>query len=149
MINGVADISLQIGTSIYRLKDLYSKTIYATKALNVYSTPSGKKIVATIKAGDPIGIIQGYYPKGRNGSVDNFLIVGPTTKDNGFVKYSANNFSEYKLAQQGTKTQKQKAEEDTKEEQPWYMKLTGQILPWAVLGFIGYKVLDGQLKNGK
>lgn len=139
MINGVADISLQIGTSIYRLKDLYSKTVYATKVLSVYSTPSGKKVIATIKAGEPIGVIQGYYPKGRMGAIDNFLIVGPTTKDNGFVKYASGNFSEYKLQQQGTKTQKEKSDTEAKEEQPWYLKLSGQILPWALLGFIGFQ----------
>ncbi len=147
MINGTGDISLQIGLGIYKLTDLYSKTIYATKALNVYQSPLGKKILYTIKAGDPIGVIRGYYPKGRNGAVDNFIIVGPNTVNLAFVKYAAGNFSEYKLSQQGTKTEKEKAEKEAAEEQPWYIKLSKQVLPWAFGGAIFYTWMKSNGRN--
>lgn len=143
--SGVGDISLQIGSSIFRLVDLYAKTIYATRELKVYATPSGKKIVATIKAGEPIGTIRGYYPKGRNGAVNNFIIVGPNSKEIFFVPYSASNFSETKLKQQGTKTQQELVTDQEKENQPWYIKLSGQIVPWVAVGVLGYLFL----KNGR
>jgi len=151
-IGAAGDYNLQIGNNIYRLLDLYSKTIYATKPLNVYTTVAAKKIATTLKAGDPIGTVRGYYPAGRGGAKKNYILVGPSSKDIKAIEYDATNFSEDKLLQQGVPNAKQSAEEMKKLQEdsntPWYMKITKQVLPWAAGGLGLYLFINSRKKNG-
>jgi|SRR6478735_9458599 len=140
-IGAAGDYSLQIGDNVYRLIDLYSKTLYAAKPLNVYTSPAAVKISAKLKVGDPVGTVRGYYPAGRGSAKKNFVLVGPNSRDLKAIEYDPSNFSETKLEQQGVKTAKQvsdladKAAEEDKE--PWYSNLIKKAGPWVIGGLIG------------
>lgn len=146
--SGAGDISLQIGNGVYRLVDLYTKTLYATKDIPVYSGPAMSKKVYTIKRGEPVGTIRGFYPKGRNGAKANFFLVGPNSKTLSFVPYEPSSFSETKLKQQGTKTQREVFDDQVQSDKPWYMKLTEGVAPWLALAAVGVAYVTSN-KSGK
>jgi hypothetical protein len=145
MIGSVADFNIQIGSGIYRLKDLYGKTIYAAKPLRWYKSylsanPSGKHLT-----GEAVGIFRGYVANGYKGARQPYIIVGDNTQNTHVVPYAAANFSESKIKQQGGKTAGEVVTKDELEGQPWYIKFTKTALPFLVIGLVGY----GYLKNKK
>lgn len=145
MIGSVADFNITIGSGVYRLRDLYGKTIYAAKPLRWYKSylsinPSGKFLT-----GEPVGIFRGYVANGYKGAKQPFIIVGDNTQNTKVIPYAALNFSESKIKSQGGKTAGEVINKDEAEAQPWYIKLTKTALPFLVVGLVGY----GYLKNKK
>ena len=128
---------IKIGNNYYKLTELYAKTIYATKKVNLYkSYKPGSKPVGTIPGGSIVGIVQGFIANGYKGSFTSFFIIGANTKDPNMrlVPYSSDSFSETGVKQQGGKSSKDILKESEKENEPWYIKLTKTALPIIVIG---------------
>lgn len=140
------DFSIQIGNHVYRLVDLFAKTVFAAKPLNVYSTVAGTKIVTKLKANDPIGTIRGYYPQGRGSAKKNYLLVGPSSVDFKAIEYAPDNFIESRLIEQGIKNAQENAAIDDQlksdENTPWYIKLGKTFLPWAAVAAVGIALIN-------
>jgi hypothetical protein len=139
---------IKIGANYYKLTEIYSKTIYARKKVNLYkSYKPGSKPVATIPAGSIVGIVQGFIANGYKGSFTSFFIIGANTRDPNMrlVPYTSDNFSETALAQQGGKSSKDILKEEKQESEPWYIKLTKTALPIIVIGAGAFLLLRKKL----
>ena len=143
MIGSVADINITIGSGVYRLKDLYGKTLYAAKPLPWFKSYLSPKSSGNYKAGEAIGIFQGYVANGYKGAKQAFFIVGDNSQNTKVVPYAPGNFSETKIKSQGGKTAGEVLANEDKEAQPWYIKLVKTAGPFIALGLLGY----GYLKN--
>lgn len=129
--------SIKIGNNFYRLTEIYGKTIYATKKVNLYKGyKAGSKPVATIPGGSMIGIVQGFIANGYKGAFTSFFIIGTSTKDPNMrlVPYTSDSFSETAITQQGGKSTKDVVKDAEKENEAWYIKLTKTALPIVVIG---------------
>ena len=145
MIGAISDINIKIGSGIYRMLDLYGKTLYAARKVNVFKSYAGGRPIATVQVGDPIGIVRGYVANGYKGAKQAYLIVGPSSNATTVVPYAPENFSESAIESQGVQTALQKSQSDQSDLAPWYIKLTKTILPWAVVGLVGYQLLKKHL----
>ena len=142
MIGSVADINITIGNGVYRLKDVYGKTLYAAKPLPFYKSYLSKTPQGQIKANEIIGIVQGYIANGYKGAKQAFIIVGDNTKNTKVVPYAPGNFSETKLKNQGTKTTGEVLANEDKEAQPWYIKLAKTAGPFILVAALGYGYIN-------
>jgi hypothetical protein len=141
MIGSVAELNINIGGQVFRLKDLFGKTLYAAKDVDIYKTYLSKTPIAKVKAGAIVGRVQGYIANGYKGARMPFIIIGENTKNTQLVPYLSSNFSASKLEAQGVKTAGELVRKDEAEAQPWYIKTLKIAAPWAVVGVIGYSLL--------
>lgn len=133
--------SIKIGNNFYKLSEIYGKTIYARKKVNLYkSRVKNAPSVATIQAGGLIGIVQGFIANGYKGAVNSFLIIGNSTKDPNMrlVPYAPENFSETAIKDQGGKSTKDIVKDEIEQQQPWYIKLTKAAAPALALAGLAY-----------
>lgn len=135
-IGSVADANIKIGSDIYRLKDLYTKTLYAAKDIGVYKSYLSLKPINYIKKGSPIGTIQGFTANGYKGAKQSFFHIGPNTQSQVFVPYAADNFSSLDLQKQGVDNAQQVIDKAEADSQSWYVKLTKNILPYALAAVV-------------
>lgn len=145
MIGAVSDINIQIGNDIYRLIDLYNKTLYSTKELPIYKTYLSPSPTGKTQSNVPVGVVQGFVANGYKGAKQSFFLIGTSSKDTKAIPYAANSFSAAALQQQGTKTAKEVVVNADSADQPWYIKLTKTALPYllgagVILYFINKKV---------
>jgi hypothetical protein len=145
MIGSVADLNINIGGQVFRLKDLFGKTLYAAKNVDVYKTYLSKTPISKIKSGEIVGRVQGYVANGYKGARMPFLIIGDNTKNTQVVPYVSSNFSASKLNAQGVKTVSDLLKQDEAEAQPWYIKSLKTIAPWAFVGIVGFSLLKRKI----
>lgn len=138
MIGSVADLNINIGGQVFRLRDLFGKTLYATRDVQVFKTYLSKQPLTTIKSGAIVGRVQGYIANGYKGARMPFIIIGNDTKNTQVVPYSSNNFSANRLQAQGVKTAGEVVKKDEETAQPWYIKSLKTIAPFALIGLLGY-----------
>jgi hypothetical protein len=132
MIAAVSDINIKIGNDVYRLKDLYNKTLYSTRSLPIYKTYLSKTPIGKTGSNEAVGIVQGFVANGYKGAKGSYFLIGPDTRNIKAIPYSANYFSSTALQQQGTKNAEEVVKTDENEKQPWYIKLTKTALPYLV-----------------
>jgi hypothetical protein len=152
----VAQTTIRIGSNSYRLTDLYGKTLFATKGIQVFNTFSGRVVSHSLKAGEPVGIVRGFVAKGykspKTGTVSprDWLLVGPTNAQVKAVPYAPDNFSERQIREQGAKTVQEQVRRQEQleqaDQQPWYSKLTNTVAPWVIGGVVIYAVVQSKLK---
>jgi len=137
--------AITIGNKQYSLQQLAGKTLYAAKRVPVYKTYLNATPEYYIEPGNIVGIVQGFVAKGYKGSARDYFLIGPNTRDVKAAVYTANLYSETKLVQQGTKNTKEEikdiADEITDEATPWYIKSLKTIMPYVLIGTIGYLLL--------
>lgn len=141
MIGSTADLNINIGGQVYRFKDLYNKTLYASREIGIYKTYLSAKPFAKIKPGEIAGRVQGYIANGYKGAKMPFIIVGDNSQQTQLVPYSANNFSANKLDAQGVKTAGEQAKKEDAQADAWYIKSLKTLAPWLVVGLLGYGYL--------
>jgi hypothetical protein len=141
MIGSVADLNINIGGQVFRLKDLFGKTLYATRDVDIYKTYLSRKPIAKVKSGAIVGRVQGYIANGYKGARMPFLIIGENSRNTQVVPYLSSNFSASKLEAQGVKTVGELVRKDEAEAQPWYIKSLKTIAPWAAIGIVGYSLI--------
>jgi hypothetical protein len=132
MIAAISDINIKIGSDVYRLKDLYNKTLYSTRELPIFKTYLSKIPIGKTNSNEAIGIVQGFVANGYKGAKGSFFLIGPDTKNTKAIPYAANYFSSTSLQQQGIKNAEEVVQSDENQNQPWYIKLTKTALPYLV-----------------
>lgn len=150
---GSGDITLEIGSNLYRLIDLYGKTLFSTKKLPVFYNfrTVGKNTLYSTRYVSPsnvVGIVRGYKTIKSGPLKGDYLLVGTNSKALEFVPYDKTNFSESYIKQQGIKTAEEVAKDAEKTPDAWYVSITKQVMPWLVFGGVGYFLIKGA-KNGK
>jgi len=141
MIGSTAELNINIGGQLFRLKDLFGKTLYAARDLDIYKTYLSKTPINKVKAGAIVGRVQGYVANGYKGARMPFIIIGENTQNTQVVPYLTGNFSASKLEAQGVKTVGELVRKDEAAAQPWYIKSLKTVAPWAVVGIVGYSLL--------
>jgi hypothetical protein len=141
MIGSTAELNINIGGQLFRLKDLFGKTLYAARDLDIYKTYLSKTPINKVKAGAIVGRVQGYVANGYKGARMPFIIIGENTQNTQVVPYLTGNFSASKLEAQGVKTVGELVRKDEAAAEPWYIKSLKTVAPWAVVGVIGYSIL--------
>lgn len=152
-MSGAGDITLEIGSNLYRLIDLYGKTLFSTKKLPVFYNfrTVGKNTLYSTRYVSPsnvVGIVRGYKTIKSGPLMGDYLLVGSNAKSIEFVPYNKANFSETYIKQQGIKTAEEVANDSEKTPDAWYVAITKQVMPWLVIGGVGYFLIKGA-KNGK
>lgn len=145
MVGSVADINIELSGNIYRLKDLYGKTLYAAKKIAWFKSYLSPKASGTIEKNEVVGIVQGFVQKGYKGAKQSFFIVGPSSNTTKVVPYTPNNFADDKLIEQGLKNVKDQAASDQSDLAPWYTKVIKQAGPWIIVGIIAYTFVKKKL----
>jgi len=141
MIGSTAELNINIGGQLFRLKDLFGKTLYAARDLDIYKTYLSKTPINKVKAGAIVGRVQGYVANGYKGARMPFIIIGENTQNTQVVPYLTGNFSASKLEAQGVKTVGELVRKDEAAAEPWYIKSLKTVTPWAVVGIVGYSLL--------
>jgi hypothetical protein len=141
MIGSTAELNINIGGQLFRLKDLFGKTLYAARDLDIYKTYLSKTPINKVKAGAIVGRVQGYVANGYKGARMPFIIIGENTQNTQVVPYLTGNFSASKLEAQGVKTVGELVRKDEAAAEPWYIKSLKTVAPWAVVGIVGYSIL--------
>jgi hypothetical protein len=141
MIGSTAELNINIGGQLFRLKDLYGKTLYAARDLDIYKTYLSKTPINKVKAGGIVGIVRGYVANGYKGARMPFIIIGINTQNTQVVPYLTGNFTASKLEAQGLKTVGELVRKDEAAAEPWYIKSLKTVAPWAVVGIVGYSIL--------
>jgi hypothetical protein len=141
MIGSTAELNINIGGQLFRLKDLFGKTLYAARDLDIYKTYLSKTPINKVKAGAIVGRVQGYVANGYKGARMPFIIIGENTQNTQVVPYLTSNFSASKLEAQGVKTVGELVRKDEAAAEPWYIKSLKTVAPWAVVGIVGYSIL--------
>ena len=141
MIGSTAELNINIGGQLFRLKDLFGKTLYAARDLDIYKTYLSKAPINKVKAGAIVGRVQGYVANGYKGARMPFIIIGENTQNTQVVPYLTGNFSASKLEAQGVKTVGELVRKDEAAAEPWYIKSLNTVAPWAVVGIVGYSLL--------
>jgi hypothetical protein len=141
MIGSTAELNINIGGQLFRLKDLFGKTLYAARDLDIYKTYLSKTPINKVKAGAIVGRVQGYVANGYKGARMPFIIIGENTQNTQVVPYLTGNFSASKLEAQGVKTVGELVRKDEAAAEPWYIKSLKTVAPWAVVGIVGYSLL--------
>lgn len=145
MIGSIADINIQIGSSVFRLKDLQGKTLYAAKQLPVYNSYLSAKPSSTIEKNEVAGIVQGFVQKGYKGAKQNYFLIGPNTALIKAIPYDQSSFSANKLQDQGVKTYNEMVKDQESEDKPWYAKIISNIGPWVIGGIAVYTLIKKKL----
>jgi len=141
MIGSTSELNINIGGQLFRLKDLFGKTLYAARDLDIYKTYLSKTPINKVKAGAIVGRVQGYVANGYKGARMPFIIIGENTQNTQVVPYLTGNFSASKLEAQGVKTVGELVRKDEAAAEPWYIKSLKTVAPWAVVGIVGYSLL--------
>jgi hypothetical protein len=141
MIGSTSELNINIGGQLFRLKDLFGKTLYAARDLDIYKTYLSKTPINKVKAGAIVGRVQGYVANGYKGARMPFIIIGENTQNTQVVPYLTGNFSASKLEAQGVKTVGELVRKDEAAAEPWYIKSLKTVAPWAVVGIVGYSIL--------
>ena len=141
MIGTTADLNITIGGQVFRLRDLYGKTLYAAREVGIYKTYLSKQPLTKVKAGSIVGRVQGYIANGYKGARQPFIIIGENSRQTQLVPYSPGNFSASKLEAQGVKTASEVVRDAESEAAPWYVKTAKTLAPWLVVGVLGYGIL--------
>jgi hypothetical protein len=141
MIGSTAELNINIGGQLFRLKDLFGKTLYAARDLDIYKTYLSKTPINKVKAGAIVGRVQGYVANSYKGARMPFIIIGENTQNTQVVPYLTGNFSASKLEAQGVKTVGELVRKDEAAAEPWYIKSLKTVAPWAVVGIVGYSIL--------
>jgi hypothetical protein len=132
----MAKVSIKIQNEYFTDVQLYGKTLFAAKDIQMYFSPLANKKLGVIKKGQPIGTFQ-IFNVAQPGKGRNFptIGVGRTTNALTFFKYESNAIDTTSLKKQGTRTTSEEVIEAAKEEQnankSWYEKLASNILPYA------------------
>jgi hypothetical protein len=141
MIGNTSELNINIGGQLFRLKDLFGKTLYAARDLDIYKTYLSKTPINKVKAGAIVGMVRGYVANGYKGARMPFIIIGENIQNTQVVPYLTGNFSASKLEAQGVKTVGELVRKDEAAAEPWYIKSLKTVAPWAVVGIVGYSIL--------
>jgi hypothetical protein len=132
----MANYAIKFGSDYYNSLKLYGKTLYAAKAVKIYTGPLLTKQAGSISPGQPIGTFQTFIPKGPKYKTA-VIGIGPNSKNLVFIKYESDSIDIAAIKKQAIPTVEKEEIEAAKEEndakKSWIQKLTENILPLGLL----------------